>query len=337
MFIAAYLHLFGSFCQPLLILIPSPSHHPANIILSAKVRFFVYYAKLGKKICSFRHIFILYWCILLLFNNWHIFCTLLQRMPSIPNDIQTTYTRLVMEEKKQSVRIQTSILNAAEKKCLVWLAERMPRCINSDTLTVIGVLGAVFIFLGYLLSNYSIYWLWLSCFGLVVNWYGDSLDGTLARVRNCQRPRYGYYLDHNIDCINEALMFVGAGLSGLMNLSIALAIYAAYLALTVYVSINAHLKSEFKLTYGKMGPTEFRLIIFLVNILFMYIPFLHEYSYSFEYFGLPVTFGMLDYVGLGILVILLIMYLVSFIKDARYFAKLEPLHKPNDEKKEANE
>lgn len=242
-----------------------------------------------------------------------------------------------MEEKKQSVRIQTSLLNAAEKKCLVWLAKRMPRCVNSDVLTVVGVIGAVFIFLGYLLSNINIYWLWLSCFGLLVNWYGDSLDGTLARVRNCQRPRYGYYLDHNIDCINEALMFVGAGLSGLMNLSVALAIYAAYLALTVYVSINAHLKSEFKLTYGKMGPTEFRLIIFVVNILFMYIPFLQDYHYDFQFFGEDVRFGCLDYVGLGILVILLIMYLVSFIKDARYFAALEPLKKPEDEKKEAHE
>ena len=239
-----------------------------------------------------------------------------------------------MEERKQSVRIQTSLLNAAEKKCLVWLAKRMPRCINSDTLTVIGVLGAVLIFLGYLLSNYNIYWLWLSCFGLVVNWYGDSLDGTLASVRNCQRPQHSYYLGYNIDCIKKTLMFVGAGLSGLMNLSVALSIYAAYLALTVYVSINAHLKSEFKLTYGKMGPTEFRLIIFVVNILFMYIPFLHEYSYTFNFFDTPVTFGCLDYVGLGILVILLVMYLVSFIKDARYFAKLEPLKKPGEEKKE---
>lgn len=232
-----------------------------------------------------------------------------------------------MEETKQSVRIQTSLLNAAEKKCLVWLAQRMPKWVTSDLLTIVGVFGALLIFMGYLLSNYNIYWLWLSVLGLFVNWYGDSLDGTLARVRNCQRPRYGYYLDHNIDCINEALMFVGAGLSGLMNLSVALAIYAAYLMLTVYVSINAHLKNEFKLTYGKMGPTEFRLIIMVVNILFMYVTPLREYSYTFQFFDTPLTVGMLDYIGVSILVILWIMYLVSFVKDARYFAELEPLKK----------
>ncbi|MCI7576269.1 MAG: CDP-alcohol phosphatidyltransferase family protein [Bacteroidales bacterium] len=232
-----------------------------------------------------------------------------------------------MEQQKQAVRIQTSILNAAEKKVLVWLAERMPRWVTSDLLTVVGIFGAMLICAGYVLSNININWLWLSSAGLVVNWYGDSLDGTLARVRNQQRPRYGYFLDHNIDCINEGLMFIGAGLSSLMNLSVALLIYAAYLVLTVYVSINSHLKSEFKLTYGKMGPTEFRLIIIIVNTLFLYIPFLRDYSYTFNFFEVPVTVGMLDYIGIAIFGILLIMYVVSFIKDAKYFAELEPLKK----------
>lgn len=232
-----------------------------------------------------------------------------------------------MEDKKQAVRIQTSILNAAEKKVLVWLAQRMPRWVTSDLLTFIGVLGAIVIFAGYVLSNLNINWLWLSSAGLVINWFGDSLDGTLARVRNQQRPRYGYFLDHNIDCINEGLMFIGAGLSGLMNLSVALMIFAAYLTLTVYVSINSHLKNEFKLTYGKMGPTEFRIVAMIINTLFIYIPFLHEYSYTFQFFETPVTIGMLDYIGAGIWLILMIMYTVSFVKDAKYFAALEPLKK----------
>ncbi|MBR4499120.1 MAG: CDP-alcohol phosphatidyltransferase family protein, partial [Paludibacteraceae bacterium] len=165
-------------------------------------------------------------------------------------------------------------------------------------------------------------------------WFGDSLDGTIARVRHTQRPLYGYYLDHNIDTVTEAFMFIGAGLSPLMNMSVALLCYAAYLALTVYVSINAHLKSEFKLTYGKMGPTEFRLIIIIANILLMYVPALTAYHGSFSYFGETIHYGTLDIIGIGILAILVIFYFVSFFKDLHWFAQKDPLIKhPKDGQK----
>jgi len=228
---------------------------------------------------------------------------------------------------KQSTRIQTSLLNAAEKKTLVWIAGRLPQWVTSDMLTTIGILGAFLCGLGFFLTNYSIYWLWLSSIGLVINWFGDSLDGSLARVRNQQRPLYGYYLDHNVDTITEAFMFIGAGLSPLMHLSVALLCYALYLALTVYVSINAHLKSEFKLTYGKMGPTEFRAIMIIVNTLLMYIPSLTAYTGSFQWFGKEIQYGSLDIIGVGIFIILAIMYLVSFFKDLHWFAIQDPLVK----------
>ena len=124
--------------------------------------------------------------------------------------------------KADAVRIQTSVLNALEKKALVWLAERQPRWVTSDILTYIGTFGAVVIAVGYILSAWNINFLWLSSLGFVINWYGDSLVGTLARVRKTQRPVYGYYLDHTIDAINEVMIFVGVGLSGLMHLEIAL-------------------------------------------------------------------------------------------------------------------
>ena len=120
-------------------------------------------------------------------------------------------------ELKQSTRIQTSLLNGAEKKALVWMASRMPQWVTSDMLTWFGLFGSFLGGLGFFLTHYSIYWLWLSCLGLVINWFGDSLDGTIARVRNTQRPLYGYYLDHNIDTVTEAFMFIGAGLSPLMK------------------------------------------------------------------------------------------------------------------------
>ncbi len=139
-------------------------------------------------------------------------------------------------------------------------------------------MGAIVIAAGYILSSQSIHFLWLSSLGFIINWYGDSLDGTLARVRDMQRPIYGYYLDHTVDCINEAFMFLGVGLSPLMNLPLALMILVVYLFLTINVSVNAHLKGEFKLTYLKLGPTEFRVFAILVNTLFILVRPLRDFS-----------------------------------------------------------
>ena len=179
--------------------------------------------------------------------------------------------------KADAVRIQTSVLNELEKKVLIWLAERQPQWVTSDLLTYIGTFGAAVIAAGYILSSRNINFLWLSSLGFVINWYGDSLDGTLARVRKTQRPIYGYYLDHTIDGINEVMIFIGVGLSGLIHLEIALLALVMYLLMTVNVSINAHLKKEFKLTYAKMGPTEFRIIMILINTLFALIRPLRDF------------------------------------------------------------
>ena len=168
-------------------------------------------------------------------------------------------------ERKQATRIQTSFLNALEHKALVWLAARQPKWVNSDMLTAVSTFGAFLIGLGYALTKFDINFLWLSTFGLLVNWYGDSLDGNLARYRHKQRPLYGYYVDHTMDVINEAMMFFGAGMAPFFDMRITLSAFVLYLLLTLNVSMNAHLRSEFKLTYLKLGPTEFRLIIALAN------------------------------------------------------------------------
>lgn len=229
--------------------------------------------------------------------------------------------------KADAVRIQTSILNALEKKVLVWLAERQPKWMTSDILTFIGVFGAVVIAAGYILADGNIAFLWLSSLGFVINWYGDSLDGTLARVRNHQRPIYGYYLDHTIDAVNELIMFLGVGLSGLMNLELALLVLVVYFMLTINVSINAHLKKEFRLTYARMGPTEFRIIMIVVNTLFATIPALNAISHDYIIFGHNVTFAALDYVGVLILIVLSIMYVSEVIRDAKGYAEIDPPHK----------
>ena len=228
-------------------------------------------------------------------------------------------------KQEQSKRIQTSVLNAGEKKVLVWLAQRQPRWMTSDMLTAIGVVGAVVVAVGYACSNYHIGWLWLASLGYIINWYGDSLDGTLARVRGTQRPIYGFYLDHNIDGVTIAIMCVGAGLSALLNLYIAMAVLAVYLLLSISVYINAHLKGEFKLTYAGMGPTEFRLIMIIVNTLFVFIAPLREWSIPITLNHMAIRLGALDVVGLIIFVVLVLIYVNNFVHDAEDYAKVDPI------------
>ena len=229
--------------------------------------------------------------------------------------------------KEQSKRIQTSFLNGVEKKVLVWLAARQPRWMTSDMLTGIGVLGSVVVAIGYFLSNYSVQWLWLASFGFFLNWYGDSLDGTLARVRSMQRPVYGFYLDHCVDGVTMAIMCVGAGLSQLLNLYIAMAVLVVYLLLSISVYINAHLKGEFKLTFAGMGPTEFRLIMIVVNTMFIYLAPLREFSSSLVVGGYEFLLGSLDYIALVILLILIVIYARNFTFDIKGYAKIDPLRK----------
>ena len=228
------------------------------------------------------------------------------------------------EEIKASKRIQTSFLNAAEHKALVWLAARQPKWVTSNTLTWIGIAGSVIIAAGYILSNLDISWLGLASFGFLVNWYGDSLDGNLARFRGTQRPIYGYYLDHTVDAINEILMFISIGISSLLNIWIAVTGLILYLLLTLNVSMNAHLKKEFKLTYAKMGPTELRLILIIINTLYIFIPALREHSWDVTILGYEFELGAFDYAGIVIVVMLAIVYVVSILKDLDEYARMDP-------------
>ena len=227
-------------------------------------------------------------------------------------------------QSKQAQRIQTSFINGVERKALVWLAERQPRWVTSDLLTLVGTFGALLVGAGFVLTFYSINWLWLSIAGLAINWYGDSLDGTLARVRNSQRPIYGYYIDHTIDCINEALMFIGAGLSPLMNLHLALALFILYLFLTINVSMNAHLKSEFRLTYAKLGPTEFRILIALGCLVLIAFPTCDDFTLSVRLLGHTTVLSTLDLLALFLVVLLTVIYLCTIVSDARKYAKIDP-------------
>ncbi len=232
-----------------------------------------------------------------------------------------------MKEKSSetSVRIQTSILNGVEKKALIFLADRQPRWMTSNILTGIGTFGAIVISLGYILSQININYLWLSSLGFVINWYGDSLDGTLARVRNKQRPIFGYYIDHTVDIINELLIFLGLGLSGLICFDLSLFILIVYMMLTLNVSINAHLKKEFKLTYAKLGPTEFRVLAIIFNTVCIYCPAISDSVMEISMFGKDIVLGSLDIAGVFVLLVLIIMYIVTVLNDIKDYDKIDPM------------
>ncbi len=232
--------------------------------------------------------------------------------------------------KENSQRIQTSLLNGVERKALVWLAERQPRWVVSDTLTFLGFIGSIVIALGYILTNLDYRWLWLASLGFIINWYGDSLDGSLARVRHTQRPLYGFYIDHTMDVINEIFIFVGVGLSILMRFDIAAMLLVVYFALTINVDTNAHLKNEFKLTYAGLGPTEFRILVIIVNTLFIFIKPLREFVARFTIFGQRVSLSAMDIFGLVILAVLTVIYITTIISDARGYAKADPMPQRKD-------
>lgn len=223
---------------------------------------------------------------------------------------------------EKATRIQTSILNGIEKRVLVWLAERQPRRMTSDTLTYIGLFGAFVCGVGFALSYLDIEWLWLSSAGLAINWYGDSLDGTLARVRNTQRPKYGFFIDHSIDAITIAMMCVGAGLSPLLRLDVALVVLASYLILSVYTYICTIVTGKMRLTYGRLGPTEFRLIIIILNTLFIYTPWQHT-TFNFGGFRL----GLLDIIALGVVGVMAILWANQWLHDRKELSTADPIKK----------
>ena len=164
-------------------------------------------------------------------------------------------------------RILTSILAARERALLNWLCRRMPGWVTPDRLTAVGSIGATIAGLGYVASNWRPEFLFLASLGLVVNWFGDSLDGSLARHRRIERPRYGFYLDHSVDAINILIFAVGLGLSPYVSMDAALFLLCSHYLLSIHVFLSAQINRKFQLTYAYFGPTELRLLAIAFNCL----------------------------------------------------------------------
>src|SRR5262245_60723673 len=147
-------------------------------------------------------------------------------------------------------RIQQNLLSSMEKKTLIWIAQRLPRWIHSDHLTTLGFAGMILTAVSYTLSNWTPFAPFLATFFLAVNWFGDSLDGTLARVRNHQRPRYGFYVDHAIDTIGVLLLLGGLALSPYMSAWVAAGFLIAYYFLCIELYMSSATLGKFKMSFG---------------------------------------------------------------------------------------
>jgi phosphatidylglycerophosphate synthase len=206
-------------------------------------------------------------------------------------------------------RSKEFLLARHEGRVLVWIARRLPAGVMPDHMTALGVLAAFGIAAAYLLSNGDKAWLWAASALLVVHWLGDSLDGTLARVRRAERPRYGYYLDHLVDAFATAAIGIGLGLSPYMLLAVGLAIVVAYLILSINTYLETHAFGTFTLGYGRLGPTEARLMLIGLNTALV--------------LGV-VGGGLLDVIGIGLAIAMIAALIGRAGRNLRRLAELEP-------------
>jgi phosphatidylglycerophosphate synthase len=195
-----------------------------------------------------------------------------------------------------ATRIITGVLGPIEKRTLLWLAGRLPARVNSDHLTALALLAMLGAGVSYWLASVTPWGLVAVCVCLAVNWFGDSLDGTLARVRGHERPRYGYYVDHIVDAFGAFFLIGGLGLSGYMSAWIAVGLLLGYYLLSMEVYLAAHTIGRFKISYFKMGPTELRILLAIGNLVLLVKPMATLFGQQYRLFdvgGAVAIGGML--------------------------------------------
>ena len=163
-------------------------------------------------------------------------------------------------------RIQENVLARSERRLLNWLCGKLPARVMPDHLTTLALVGAMVIFAGYAASNADPRWLLVSVAGYFIHWFGDSLDGSLARFRQIERPRFGYFVDHSSDALGTMMIAVGLGLSPYIRLDVSLVALAGYYLLSVHAFLAARVVGELKLSYVAAGPTEIRLLLIAMSL-----------------------------------------------------------------------
>jgi archaetidylinositol phosphate synthase len=204
-----------------------------------------------------------------------------------------------------------------ERPTAAWLAARMPAWVTPDRLTAIGVAGAVVTFFAYAFSQAHPALLWLATLGLAINWFGDSLDGTVARLRKIERPRYGYFLDNAVDCIAAFLLTLGIAISGYVRPDLCFVALSAYSMMTALTFLQASVTGVFRVSYGGLGPTELRIAFAALNALIVIFP-----PTPFDLFGFTLKYP--DLISVAWSSMTIIAFLVCMIAQVRRLAIEEP-------------
>jgi archaetidylinositol phosphate synthase len=197
-------------------------------------------------------------------------------------------------------RVQESWVASGEKRLLVWLAGRTPQQIGPDHLTLLGFFAQVGAGLFYALALGNRFWLVAVIACLALNWLGDSLDGTVARVRQSLRPRYGFYVDHMVDSFGAVALMGGLALSGYMHPFLAAGLLVAFLMLSIQSYLATHTLGEFRLSFWRFGPTELRILLAVGNVALFWKPRVHFLGGQYRLFDVG---GMIGLLGMSIMVI----------------------------------
>lgn len=217
---------------------------------------------------------------------------------------------------REAKRVHTSLLADVEKRCLIWIAERLPAGINSDHLTVLAAIAMLGIGVSYWLAPHRPALLVAVVFLLAVNWFGDSLDGTVARVRHHERPRYGFYVDHVLDAVGILFLFGGLMLGGYMSPLAGGGFLVAYYLLTIEIALATHAVGTFRISYWKFGPTELRILLAAGTLQLLRSPFVELFGFRMLLFDLG---GSIAIIGL------IATFIISAVRNTRTLYLAEPL------------
>jgi archaetidylinositol phosphate synthase len=221
-----------------------------------------------------------------------------------------------MAAETREIRIHGSLLAAAEKRLLIWIARRLPRWISSDHLTALGALAMLGAGICYTVAPRWPGALLLAVLMLAINWFGDSLDGTVARVRHHERPRYGFYVDHVLDAIGILLLIAGLVAGGFMSLAPGAAFLLAYYLLTIEIALATHALGTFKISYWKFGPTELRILLAVGTLQLLRSPWSTIADHRLLLFDIGAAVGAIA---------VLLTFIVATIRNTTTLYRLEPL------------
>jgi len=214
-------------------------------------------------------------------------------------------------------RLNEGLWRPLERPALAWIVARLPAAVTPDHLTAIGIAGAFVAFAGYVLSARDPAFLWLANAGLAVNWFGDSLDGTLARYRRIERRRYGFFIDHSTDLLSEVLLALGLGLSSYVRFEVACLALIAYLLMAVLTFVQTVIKGTLQIAFAGIGPTEVRVGMIILNLLMLVLP-------SAPVVVLWAPLSIFDLIVLMTTAAAFGFFLIAFWREARRLALDDP-------------